>query len=387
VTLIHVGYYHSFWVSLQPVLVCIGLVLAGAAERTTDTSPTNSSPRNGLHITSATRERIRGRLTNGSIGVSFDSWREGSHLFLELKTLQGKELLSIKEHGDYIITSVDDGRLSTRTRKADLLQLRGARSSGGRAAVKDKLAKLQHEAVENARRQIGATTKARGGPRAVRRARPEYELLPSLSFELGKIGLTGHRYPPSVAIHSAARLAGQVLGIDPRKSNVVYRQQLPSHLREARAALDKLRNPGKGEVVYDDCPKPPRPPEQHQSSNLDPRRVAPNQVLDRNTKPWLDLLECGPPAPCKAYPNRGYDCFGMCGPDCDAPCWDWVCGDCCYHDFCAAHDAAIRACEAPSEVVLSDKAALLNCAIVTSPTLAGALSCVDNLLDTVLPPW
>ncbi len=30
------------------------------------------------------------------------------------------------------------------------------------------------------------------------------------------------------------------------------------------------------------------------------------------------------------------DCFGMCGRACD--CWDWVCGDCCAHDGCVAHD-------------------------------------------------
>jgi hypothetical protein len=32
----------------------------------------------------------------------------------------------------------------------------------------------------------------------------------------------------------------------------------------------------------------------------------------------------------------------MCGAGCS--CWSWVCGDCCYHDFCAVHDDLLRAC-------------------------------------------
>jgi hypothetical protein len=37
-------------------------------------------------------------------------------------------------------------------------------------------------------------------------------------------------------------------------------------------------------------------------------------------------------------------CFGMCGRGCG--CWQWVCGDCCYHDGCAAHDSDCRKCSA-----------------------------------------
>lgn len=39
---------------------------------------------------------------------------------------------------------------------------------------------------------------------------------------------------------------------------------------------------------------------------------------------------------CTAYPNRGNQCYGMCGNGCS--CWSWVCGDCCYHGGCARHD-------------------------------------------------
>lgn len=39
---------------------------------------------------------------------------------------------------------------------------------------------------------------------------------------------------------------------------------------------------------------------------------------------------------CDDYPDRDDYCRGMCGQDCN--CWSWVCGDCCYHHGCAAHD-------------------------------------------------
>ncbi len=43
---------------------------------------------------------------------------------------------------------------------------------------------------------------------------------------------------------------------------------------------------------------------------------------------------------CKAYPNSGNQCYGMCGNGCS--CWSWVCGDCCYHGGCAKHDSWCR---------------------------------------------
>jgi hypothetical protein len=37
--------------------------------------------------------------------------------------------------------------------------------------------------------------------------------------------------------------------------------------------------------------------------------------------------------PFRKYDN---DCFGMCGPSCT--CWDFVCDDCCIHQYCRTHD-------------------------------------------------
>ena len=34
------------------------------------------------------------------------------------------------------------------------------------------------------------------------------------------------------------------------------------------------------------------------------------------------------------------DCYGLCGNECN--CWEWVCGDCCYHLGCYDHDTCCR---------------------------------------------
>ena len=44
---------------------------------------------------------------------------------------------------------------------------------------------------------------------------------------------------------------------------------------------------------------------------------------------------------CAHKPGQN-QCFGMCGPGCS--CWKWVCGDCCWHKGCAAHDSDCRKC-------------------------------------------
>ena len=38
----------------------------------------------------------------------------------------------------------------------------------------------------------------------------------------------------------------------------------------------------------------------------------------------------------KCPPCRSEDCFGMCGNSCC--CWEWACGDCCWHQLCYGHD-------------------------------------------------
>jgi hypothetical protein len=108
---------------------------------------------------------------------------------------------------------------------------------------------------------------------------PEAAILPHLSRELGRRGITGRDYPASFDIHSFAMLTGRV--------------------HDVKLPAIEAGDGSEGEGL----------------------RVA--------------------QAAC-VHPPEGSKCFGMCGPGCS--CWKWVCGDCCWHKGCAAHDNDCRKC-------------------------------------------
>lgn len=60
---------------------------------------------------------------------------------------------------------------------------------------------------------------------------------------------------------------------------------------------------------------------------------------------------------CSRWPGQD-QCMGMCGPGCG--CWKWVCGDCCFHKGCDAHDNDCRKCS------WSHPGACLRCASFSS---------------------
>ncbi len=47
---------------------------------------------------------------------------------------------------------------------------------------------------------------------------------------------------------------------------------------------------------------------------------------------------------CPPCPDK--QCLGLCGPGCE--CWEWACGDCCYHKGCHSHDLCCR--EKPNSI-------------------------------------
>lgn len=313
----------------QPVSMCLAFLFfvgapfsAQSQQELTQVGPGGTSSRNRIEIFSATRERIRGQFTKGDIGVAFDSHKQGTSAFVEVKTLQGRELVSIRERGSDIVASVNGGQVRAEIKKAALLELR-------QPLFSEKVKKLEHGPVPELRTQLRAVTKVLGEPKAVQNVKrtPEYALLPSLSWELGKLGLTGHRYSPSVALHAIGSGAGKALRVDPRTSGFVYRPKLPPGVQaDVPKSVDEWLVKVTG-IGARDC--------------WNPSSGAPNLE---------ELPKC--PGQCKAKPNKGNDCLGMCGPGCD-DCWEWICGDCCFHNFCAVHDTALRSCDGdnPTDVV------------------------------------
>ena len=180
-------------------------------------------------------------------------------------------------------------------------------------------------------------SRATGGSFHGSSARASSPCFPKLSYALGVAGATGRNFRPSLALHAMGLAAGEILGLT-RPTRGLYRYKLPGIItrwRDPRAFFDRIGNDGS-----EGCWGGP-----DEGPNLD--RLPP----------------C--PAGCEAYPNRDEDCFGMCGPGCQT-CWEWICGDCCYHDFCATHDSLLRACDG-----VADAPACVASVLVTTTYILG----------------
>jgi hypothetical protein len=273
-----------------------------------------------LIITAISRERISGSIHLGGVGLLFDSQKKGDSVALSIKTLAGKERLAIREADKAVLVSIFEGRLTSRIQKAALdtlhQQIRNARKT---LAPKERAAAL----LELTTTSLSKITTAQGSGKVIGdlKKSPEYALLPTLSFELANLGLTGPAYPPALAIHTSAAGASKLLAVDPKLPGVVFRVKLP---------------PGITQLYLN----------QHLSIWYPPTDCYNPQSGEPNTE-GLPICE----GKCKEYPNPDNDCFGVCGPGCKKPCWTWICGDCCYHDFCAFHDKQLRSCDGVTDVV------------------------------------
>ena len=158
---------------------------------------------------------------------------------------------------------------------------------------------------------------------------PNFLLLLDLSKALGAAGRTGKDYPATMPVHLLALGVANFLALtqepqepivveddDTCEIDVVYKWN-GDWLRPRSLDFEGLLEIG-GDSYCLTPPNPGAPPEVE---------VA-----------WREVCEPS----CMEFPNPEDDCFGMCGPGCD--CWSRICGDCCFHNFCAAHDQAVRDC-------------------------------------------
>jgi hypothetical protein len=142
---------------------------------------------------------------------------------VRITRLTGDELLHIREENGDLVTSVQSRTLTLRVPMRELEE--ASRSGSPRLAF----------GTLNAATQVWGDTAAI----AELRRTPEYALLPELSYQLGKLGITGRAYPPSLLLHAIAMRAAEQLGIQPDQPEVVYRLVLPRELAVASSDLLK----------------------------------------------------------------------------------------------------------------------------------------------------
>ena len=284
-------------------------------------------PGGEIRLSSVAPNRIAGRLTLGNAGLLFDSEvLDKRHPRATIRTLEQRELVDLRADERELTIRFGGGPAITRTTRADVATL-GA-GPRGRPPVTTPETVVADVATLRARprgRSPAAAPAVVGAIQGDKRfvdeffRSSEFALLPELSFALGLAGATGQRYRPSLALHSLGLSAAGFLGVDPARPGVTYRYKLPPELRrpDVRGLFDRF--------APTDCWSGP------------------------DSGPNLEgLPTCPGPGGCESHPNRDNGCFGMCGAGCD--CWSWICGDCCYHDFCADHDALLRSCDGAADV-------------------------------------
>lgn len=295
------------------------LALAGGLARFTNRRQDDATPSWDITFDEITEGRIVGQVAAGDIGMHFKGWLDQMPCVM-VQTLDGSELFAVKREGSDLVTALGAGALTARVPLAE-----------AKAARKLLYPESQIERVH-------ASTTVAGNASIVQEivARGEYALLPGLSFALGAIGATGRNYPPVLPIHAMGLAAAVNLNIDPDHELATYTLRMRGTSAETLTPV---------ESIDDQDP---------QVTALQPT-VLQDQEIARHLNNQLQENPCYNAArpqdcrPCADKPNQDDCCYGMCGPCCT--CWTRVCGDCCYHQFCADHDSVLGQCDGVSDVL------------------------------------
>ena len=306
----------------------------GLFERIGDRLAPPISASGQVKLKHVSRDHIQGELALGRSAIAFESMMPAKgNPRATVSTLAGFELIALSSDDKQVRVSFGGGQTTATLDRSELAGINQALDLpvGPAREIGNILPSPPPEmavaaAMKKAESVATVATRAynvQGDSRFLNTffGSREYSLLPELSYALGLAGATGRDYRPSLALHAMGLGAGKLLGVNPSSPGVVYRYKLPPKAKgpDPRALFEWHSEGDKGcWSGYEDG------------------------VNDENLPPC--------PKPCKSYPNRQNDCFGMCGPGC-SDCWDWICGDCCYHDFCAEHDALLRECEGEADIV------------------------------------
>lgn len=176
-----------------------------------------------------------------------------------------------------------------------------------------------------------------------------YALIPLLSRSLGAAGVTGYTFPISAGFHLLALGVNQDLA-----NNGLSDGTLPSgevtYLPDLAPNADVTFQFDGGDVsvVYKDNS---REGTIQYWKGIYGLMGLTDLEAELAIEPCLHLLDAGmdveadlcftpkPDGEC-IEPDPANDCLGMCGPHCEQPCWEWICGDCCVHPGCKLHDEA-----------------------------------------------
>ncbi|WP_146172486.1 hypothetical protein [Mesorhizobium helmanticense] len=276
-----------------------------------------------LDLNVVTPSRLQGVLRKGKIGLRFDSHRRRQDFFYLITTLDGRLILSGRSEGGNVVSAFGD-QATAKSKRADLETFR-AEAEVAPASDKAKISRRQALQPLVAEKLLSITD-VQGNLDAVQQtiASPEYALLPTLSDQLAQAGMIGNLYRPSFALHAVGMGATTLLGMAPASQpGFLARQKLPPRIRPFVTGKigDLLAPPNISGFCWN----------KEDGANLEQLPQCPPDQNQCNV--------AGRDGPAGDEENG---CYGRCGPGCT--CWSSLCGDCCFNDKCAVHDAITRKC-------------------------------------------
>ena len=218
--------------------------------------------------------------------MRFQACKDGPIGSVRIAALTGEELIYIRQESGDLVISVQSRALTLRVPRRELEE--ASTSASPRLAF----------GTLNAATQVWGDTAAI----AELRRTPEYALLPELSYQLGKLGITGRAYPPSLLLHAIAMGAAEQLGIQPDQPEVFYRFELPPEL--AAAGFDLLK------TLWPDPCDTPRASERRSGQPLVPTPVKRRRIETRTAMECagLDATSAGAGSAGIAVTTRSAPC-------------------------------------------------------------------------------
>ena len=231
-------------------------------------------------------------------GVALSSEITDEHHQVSIKNLDGEQLVSVTSlnKNSSLLWKILDyniffhGTAEQEGEEAEVMELALAPPGRNQRVLVQSLA--QQEETNNEIKQAALNELL---------ARRELDTIIDATHALGKAGVVGHENRAALNLYAVAMTLAKFQN---HRDSALGRQMQGNE--QSRTAARSKREEKKT------CSKPPL---------LKPIWWA---IPDK----WFRCERC--PLP------EAEECEGLCGRMCD--CWDWACGDCCYHQGCYDHD-------------------------------------------------
>ena len=274
------------FVAIASVTISVTAVAIGVGVGVS-TESGHSVDANGLTVTVITREQLQGEYLGSAGGIHFQTTVNSSHVSLFVTTESGEPVVNILHHVNLSMTMMT-------AKNATFLVMESR--PGHKRYVDYVIPKTltnhmqsimvgQGNMSDEILQWLDNKTVAQTRQSSLENLTFSQEalLIIEAAKVLGNHGVYGSEYPAAMSFYQLALKLAKAR--EAEASNFTLNSKVTKELRQKRGVMCSNVN-----AVCEQCP----------------------------------------------FQHDNNDCFGLCGYGCD--CWNFVCGDCCVHQFCLTHD-------------------------------------------------